>query len=80
MCKLKVKLSLGFSLAVDESTGLLSLAQALDRETVPYFRVLVVVTDQGPGFNQATVCFIAHFSVVWVNCYLSLGHNNSECD
>lgn len=40
---------------MDESTGLVTLAQPLDRETVSSFTVLVAATDQGPGNNQAIV-------------------------
>lgn len=40
---------------MDDSTGVLTLAQALDRETTPSFTVVVAATDQGQGNNQAIV-------------------------
>lgn len=45
-----------FTVAVDASTGLLTLVRALDRETLPGFSVNIAATDQGMGNNQATVC------------------------
>lgn len=49
---------LGFSLAVDSSTGVLSLARPLDRETAPTFVVIIGATDQGVENNQVNVSWL----------------------
>ena len=54
---------LGFTVAVDSSTGVLTLVRSLDREVAPTFNISIAAQDQGLGNNQAIVCILtAKFS------------------
>ena len=47
--------SLDFTLSIDEVTGVVTIAQPLDRERLTEFTTVIVATDQGPGFNRDNV-------------------------
>ena len=47
--------SLDFTLAIDGVTGVVTIAQPLDRERLQDFTTVIVATDQGSGFNRDNV-------------------------
>ena len=51
-----------FTMAIDEVTGVMTLARSLDREELPAFTLVITATDQGPGSNTDSVCAIISFT------------------
>ena len=49
----------------------MTLARPLDRESLPEFTVVIVASDQGPGFNSDNVCII--FSDININLKAVVG-------